>query len=295
MPSSAPRISAASSVARRRRVAGLVEQPEQRAVHQAEVVQVAAGHHQLVADPQPAAADRLAVGVEPLAQRVVERVDPERRRGRPARTPGCRGSGRRRSARAAARDTSETISSSAAAGSARSIRNRSRRIRSDGAKVGGSPAADRVRALHDHAPRGLAEDVGQPGRRHRVARRPAPRTACRRRPARADRRRRRAPRAPSAPTARSSVTSSSRFAIEVSSTISRSQLSGSSLVVGRALAGNPAERRVDRRGVACPLASRHPASPRGRLARRAARARPGRRPAARSSGSSRSCRCRDRR
>ena len=107
---------------------------------------------------------------------------------------------------------------------------------------------------------------------------PARRTACRRRPARAGRRRRRARRACRGPTARSSVTSSSRFAIEVSSTTSRSR--ARVLVARRPLAGDPAERGVDRRrGLA---AARRPAGRRRdldgqpRAARHAAaRRRPG--------------------
>ena len=41
-------------------------------------MQVAPDEHQLVADPQAAAEHRLAVRVQRRAQRVVERVDPER-------------------------------------------------------------------------------------------------------------------------------------------------------------------------------------------------------------------------
>ena len=51
-------------------VLAVVEQPQHRAVHQPQVVQVAAGQHQLVADPQPAAEHRAA------------RADSERRRRR---------------------------------------------------------------------------------------------------------------------------------------------------------------------------------------------------------------------
>ena len=125
--------------------------------------------------------------------------------------------------------TSETISSSAARGSARSIRNRSRVQPFARRERRRLAVADGVGAADDHAPRGLAEDVGELGDRDRPRPRPARRTACRRRPARAGRRRRRARRACAAPTARSSVTSSSRLAIEVSSTISRSASSSSTV------------------------------------------------------------------
>ena len=91
--------------------------------------------------------------------------------------------------------------------------------------------------------------------------------------ARAGPRRRRARRAVSRPTARSSVTSSSRFAIEDSSTISRSQRKRIVLVVRRALARDPAERRMDgpRARSRSPRSS---GSPRVRSGRPASRARP---------------------
>ncbi len=66
---------AAGAAARRPR--GLVQEPQHGSVHQSQLVQVAPGHHQLVADPQPPTAHRLAVGVQRGAQRAVDRVDPQ--------------------------------------------------------------------------------------------------------------------------------------------------------------------------------------------------------------------------
>ena len=80
-----------------------------------------------------------AARVERLAQAGVERVDPQRALVDRARTPGCRRPGRRRSGAGSRSVTSETTSSSAAAGLSRSIRNRSRVSSSAAANDGGSP------------------------------------------------------------------------------------------------------------------------------------------------------------
>ena len=78
------------------------------------------------------------------------------------------------------------------------------------------------------------------------------------------------------PTARSSVTSSSRLAIEVSSTISRSQLSGSCSSCVGPFARDPAQRRVDGAG-AQPAGLGHPhRRPPGGRHQHHARAAPGR-------------------
>ena len=55
----------------------LVEQSQQGAVHQSELVQVSPGHHQLVADAQAPTPHRLAIGVERGAQGLIDRVDPQ--------------------------------------------------------------------------------------------------------------------------------------------------------------------------------------------------------------------------
>src|SRR5215207_5562838 len=55
----------------------VLEEAEDRAVHEAEVVEVAAGEHELVADAQPAPEDRAAERVEGLAEAGVDRVDSE--------------------------------------------------------------------------------------------------------------------------------------------------------------------------------------------------------------------------
>ena len=91
-----------------------------------------------------------------------------------------------------------------------------------GREVGRRALPDGVRAADDHAPRGLAEDVGELGDRHDLVLDQLRERLARADRARAGRRRRRARRACLSPTARSSVTSSSRFAIEVSSTTSTS-------------------------------------------------------------------------
>src|ERR1700757_2659356 len=57
--------------------ARLVDEPQERAVHEPEVMEVAPGHHQLVADLQPSAADGSTVGVELVSERGIERVYPE--------------------------------------------------------------------------------------------------------------------------------------------------------------------------------------------------------------------------
>ena len=56
----------------------VVEEAEDGAVHEAEVVEVAAGEHELVADAEAAAEDRAAGGVERLAEAGVEGVDSQR-------------------------------------------------------------------------------------------------------------------------------------------------------------------------------------------------------------------------
>ena len=117
-----------------------------------------------------------------------------------------------------------------------------------------------VGAADDHAARRLAEDVGELGDRHRLGL-----DELGERLAGADRRELVGVadehdvglRADGA----SSVTSSSRLAIEVSSTISRSLVE---LVDGRALVGHPAERGVDGRGVQAARLGHPPSGAAGR-------------------------------
>ena len=71
-------------------------------------------------------------------------------------------------ARAGARRPARRSPPAPSRGRARSIRNRSRRMPVARRELGHLAAADRVRALDDHAVGGLAEDVGQPRRRHQL-------------------------------------------------------------------------------------------------------------------------------
>ena len=183
MPSSAPRIRAGSSAgvasagspvrsssgSSRSVRAGPVSSSslQQRPVHQPEIVQVAPGHHQLVADPEPAAADRPPVRVETVAERDVERVDPDVAAvdGREHldvahgidAVMGGEPLGHERD------DLLERV------GGARTLDQEQVPAHLPRRREGRRLAApDRVRALHDHASRRLAEDVRQPRRRHRV-------------------------------------------------------------------------------------------------------------------------------
>ena len=225
----------------------LVEQAEQRPVHQAEVVQVASGHHQLVADAQPAAADRLAVGVQPRAQRLVERVDAELAAidGREHLDVGDRVDVVVRG-KALADERDDLLASGGGVGSLDQEQVAAHGVcRGEG---GGLAAADRVGALHDHAPGRLAEDVGQPGCRHA-----ARGDQLGERLAGADRRelvgvadehhvRLRADRAQER---------DEQLEVGHRGLVDDQQVAAQRivLVVGRALARDPAERRVDRRGV----------------------------------------------
>ena len=142
--------------------------------------------------------------------------------------------------------TSDAISSSASRGSSRSIRNRSRRRPSPTSNDGGSPRRTACAPRTIMLPAAwrkmcVSSATGHDLRLHQLRERLA--GADR---ARAGRRRRPARRACPTPTARSSVTSSSRFAIDVSSTTSRSALISSR--VGPS-PGNPAQSGVDRRRV----------------------------------------------
>ena len=124
-------------------------------------MQVAPRHHQLVADPQAAAANRAAVGVQHRSQRLVERVDPE-----------LAAVDRREHLDVAYR-IDPVVRRKPPADERHDLlarRDRARALDQEqvathplrGGEVGGGAAADRVRPLHDHAPRGLAEDVRQP-------------------------------------------------------------------------------------------------------------------------------------
>ena len=130
-------------------------------------MEVAPGHHQLVADPEPAAADRPPVGVEPVAERDVERIDPnvaavdgrehlDVANGINAVVPG-EPLGHERDDLLERGDGARTLDQEQVP--PHLLRRReARRL----------APPDRVCALDDHASRRLAEDVRQPGRRHRV-------------------------------------------------------------------------------------------------------------------------------
>ena len=144
-----------------------VQEAQQSPVHQPELVEVSPGHHQLVADPQPPGAHRLAVRVQFLAQGFVQRVDPElalvNRREHldvPHRVDAVvvgeplgdeRDDLLTRRARIASLHQEQVATHPLGALEARSL-----------------AAPDRVRALHDHAARGLAEDVAETGGGHRA-------------------------------------------------------------------------------------------------------------------------------
>ena len=137
---------------------------EDRAVHEAEVVEVAAGEHELVADAQAAAEDGAAGGVQCLAEAGVERVDPQR-------AAVDRGEDL---------DVGEGVDAEVlreALGHERDdlVEGRSRIGALDQEEVAGHPlgrgerrwvaVAHGVGAADDHASRRLAEDVGELGDR----------------------------------------------------------------------------------------------------------------------------------
>ena len=143
----------------------LVEQAQHGAVHQAELVQVAPDHHELVAETQPPSAHGLAVGVERGPQRPVERVD--------AQIAAVDGGEHLDVA-----DRVDVVVGGQALGHQGHdlLERRPGRRPLDqeevaphalgGAERGRVAAADGVGSLDDHAVGGLAEDVGQPRHRH---------------------------------------------------------------------------------------------------------------------------------
>ena len=261
------------------------------AVHQPELVQVAAGHHQLVADPQAAAADRLAQRVERVAQRAVERVDPELAlvHGREhldvldcvdavvLRQPPAHqlDDQLERLTRARALHQEEVVAHALV-----------------GLELRRLAAADRVRALHDHAARRLPEDVAQARCRHHVGG-----DQVGERLAGSDRSQLIRVAHQHHVRARRDRLQQRHHQLEVRhrGLVDDQQVVGQRivLVVLGQLTGHPAERRVDRLGVDAARLGHPPRRPAGRRDQQHLRALTlGR--AWRSCGSTPSCRCRDR-
>ena len=210
-----------------------------------------------------------AVGVEPRAQRLVERVDAGRAAVHRRPAPGRRRPGRGRSGRAGASTASETHLGEDAL----------RRVALDEEEVAdvvGSPAlgrrrlaaVDRVGGADDQRARGLAEDLGQPRRRARRPRRSGP-------PARGP--------GPTGASWSTSPTSSTcvrgadglqqrggQAHVEHRGLVDDEQVDAGQRVVGvarEALAGHVLQQPVDRRRLGAPVASRQP--PRRLAGRRA--------------------------
>ena len=132
-------------------------------------MEVAASHHQLVADPEPPAADGPAVGIELLAQGVVERID--------SKLTSVHG----REHLDVANRVQSVMRGEPLADQRDDLVQRGARVGPvDQEQVAPHPlpdretrrpaAANRVSPLDDHAPRGLAEDVLEADRGDRAGR-----------------------------------------------------------------------------------------------------------------------------